>query len=550
MRVVAPAADTGSGPTLTCAASTQYTYSAWVYSQTGGQFYLQLSDGIDQGLAGPTVTVPAGVWTRLVATGTTDTHTGRTAYIFAKQACTFWVDGVQVEAGPYATPYKHTDGATATRPGALITAPIDDNFTVEQGWIAMRVRPGWPGGAGAGPHRFFSWRTGSDNGIELYFDDSAGGTIVGNTLTAPGPVVSAVPVPYGSSYAARIEHTLVFAWTSNNLRLSLDGAAFVSTIRHAVPIIALSDFTLGRFSYAGVQWADSEILWFAAGRGQLSDGDVDILHDFGNSGPFSTHQIPGDATFYWSADSAVAETDFWTQQEFPETGTGMTPFQPTLPEEGQFTEAELTFIEEEPPGLFPDNQDSNFGWIIRHHFSNFIQDLADDQLTIYNERFVETSVAFLDQWEKEVGLPPNPIGVDIALRRQAVMGRLQRGPFTRPRRNEIIERYIQATFGNPILLVPEGVALVAGGTPLYSESGIVGVLYNVVEDQQNYHYSVNISVATDPNLAAMAYELERITPAGITFDIIRGSILTYGERQILYPTYQDVFDAGKTYETE
>ncbi len=77
-------------------ALTEYTYGAWVKCNTGGFFNVQLSDGIDQGLQSPWIQIPAGEWTFLTWTGTTDTHTGRAFYVQAQQACTFFVDGATV----------------------------------------------------------------------------------------------------------------------------------------------------------------------------------------------------------------------------------------------------------------------------------------------------------------------------------------------------------------------------------------------------------------------------------------------------------------------
>jgi len=195
-----------------------------------------------------------------------------------------------------------------------------------------------------------------------------------------------------------------------------------------------------------------------------------------------------------------------------------TPNQPTLPPEGQFSEAELIFMDESPPGLFPQNQDSNFGYIIRKIFSDLSQDVANWQDILYNEHFVETSERFLDQWEIEMGLAPNPSAA-ISDRRAAVLARIQRGPFTRTRRNSTIERYVQTTFGTPIQLVPQGVPIPTGGIPIYGEAADLSSLYEVIEDQPNFHYTVWISSTNTPDVAALTAELKRITPAGISFDI-------------------------------
>jgi hypothetical protein len=196
-----------------------------------------------------------------------------------------------------------------------------------------------------------------------------------------------------------------------------------------------------------------------------------------------------------------------------------TPHQPVLPAEVRFTEAEFIFMDESPAGLFPENQNSNFGFIIRKIFCDLAQNISDWQNTLYNEKFVETSTQFLDQWEIEVGLPPNPADQSISDRRANVLSRLQHGPFTRTRRKNIVERYVRTTFGNPIQLVPAGVAMVSGGVPIYGESGDVSTLYLIVENIPGFSYLVWIASTNTPDLVALTAELKRITPAGISFTI-------------------------------
>jgi len=204
-----------------------------------------------------------------------------------------------------------------------------------------------------------------------------------------------------------------------------------------------------------------------------------------------------------------------------ETIFSPTPNQPSLPAEIQFTEAELVFLDESPAGLFPENQDSNFGFAIRKIFSDRIQDIANWQDRLYNEHFVQTSEQFLDQWEIEVGLPPNPpeLVIPVQNQRAAVLSRIQRGPFTRKRRDDIIRRYVETTFGNPIQLVPQGVPIDLGGIPIYGEAADVTSLYLVVEHQTTFSYTVWIALTNTPNLQSLTRELKRITPAGISFNI-------------------------------
>jgi hypothetical protein len=196
-----------------------------------------------------------------------------------------------------------------------------------------------------------------------------------------------------------------------------------------------------------------------------------------------------------------------------------TPHQPVLPDEVTFTEAELVFMDESPPGLFPENQDSNFGFIIRKIFSDLAQDIANWQDIIYNEHFVNTSSRFLDQWEIELDLPAQPPGYTMEARRAAVTARIQRGPFTRGRRDELIRKYVQSTYGTVIQLVPQGVPIDATGVPIYGEAADTSSLFQVFEDQPNFQYTVWIAATNSPNLADLTRELKRITPAGIRFTI-------------------------------
>lgn len=201
----------------------------------------------------------------------------------------------------------------------------------------------------------------------------------------------------------------------------------------------------------------------------------------------------------------------------------MALIQPTLPVEGVFTSAELDFMENSPPGLFPDNQDSNFG-LLRKLITDRTEELIDQQTTLYNERFVDTATEFLDEWERAVDLPINSASLSVIQRRQNVLGRLARGAFTRTRRAQLVEKFITATFGDPIQLTPAGVPLTTAGVPLYTEATDVTPLYRIVEDIPNFHYQVRIKDTVLLDLVGLTRELNRITPAHYSFDIVQVAI--------------------------
>jgi hypothetical protein len=196
-----------------------------------------------------------------------------------------------------------------------------------------------------------------------------------------------------------------------------------------------------------------------------------------------------------------------------------TPFQPTLPVEGEFSDAEIAFIEDSPPGLFPENQDSNFGYIIRKGFTDEIQILSTQQQTIYNERFVATSQTYLSMWELEVGLPVAPTNLTIPQRRNTILSHLRKGPFTRSRRAATVENFITATFGESASFGTGGIVLVSAGVPLYSGLTSLTNTYQVVENIAGYSYDVRILNSITVDQVALIRELTRITPAGISFTI-------------------------------
>lgn len=198
----------------------------------------------------------------------------------------------------------------------------------------------------------------------------------------------------------------------------------------------------------------------------------------------------------------------------------MTDFQPNLPEPTTPTEAESSFLEDQPYGILPANQDSNLG-LFRRIFTDQLQQAIDQLSLMYAEKFVSTSVEFLDEHEKSVGLPPNPTNISLNQRRERVLARLRKGPFSRARRRALVEGYILATFGQPIQLTPAGVEfpLDGSGLQLFAESGALDNFIRIYEFIQNYSYLVKIASSVTPDLLGLTRELLRITPAGISFTI-------------------------------
>lgn len=190
--------------------------------------------------------------------------------------------------------------------------------------------------------------------------------------------------------------------------------------------------------------------------------------------------------------------------------------QPTLPNPVPLTDMEQAYLEDEPGGLFPPNQDSNFGQY-RKILTETFQDVANQIELLLNENFVNTSTEFLSFHEEEAGLP-SLLGETIQYRQSRVRARIQKGMFTRSRRNAVIESFIAATAGSP--------AVIGGGIPIGSGvalySGTIGDpknYYKVTEDIINFYYYVYIDESIGVDMMGLNTELERITPGGIGFQI-------------------------------
>lgn len=214
--------------------------------------------------------------------------------------------------------------------------------------------------------------------------------------------------------------------------------------------------------------------------------------------------------------------------------------QPTLPPEGIYGDVEKFIIAESPPWLWPENQDSNFGFL-RRIISLPKQDAVDTLAILWSEMFLTTSEELLGRWERQLGLPESPAGWSISKRKWVAKNRARRDPFTIQRRVDLVWYFIAETLGTPITLRDYGVPLSEEGLELRNEMALdpygfdVGVplfnigvelsddgiplsgqsIFTIIENVSNFSYEVRIlnTYALDP---ALERELQWMTPAGIT----------------------------------
>lgn len=190
-------------------------------------------------------------------------------------------------------------------------------------------------------------------------------------------------------------------------------------------------------------------------------------------------------------------------------------YQPRLPLPVPLSPFEVAYIDESPPGFWPQNQDSNFG-VHRKVFCDQLVNVANQLQLLINESFPGTSTQFLAFWEFMLGLPLAPVGFTLFHRQQIVQSRFIRGPFTHTMLRAVIEPFIIATFG-PAISIGVGIPIGAG-LPLYSGvSGDVRQYYTIVDSPTNFTYWIFIDSRVTVDSTYFAQELNRINPAGYTY---------------------------------
>lgn len=169
-----------------------------------------------------------------------------------------------------------------------------------------------------------------------------------------------------------------------------------------------------------------------------------------------------------------------------------------IPLEGAYSDIERNWIDNEPPGLFPEDQNSYWGQV-RKVFSDYLQTQADLLTTWWNN--LDPRAVGLDdipEWEYELGIPFAAAGRTLAQRRQFVLSRYQQGAFTRTRRKNIVEAFIVATFGDSIIFDAFGVAFTVGGIPFGSGSFSLPGTYTIRENgPYGKNYLVNGNFETN-----------------------------------------------------
>lgn len=188
-----------------------------------------------------------------------------------------YIDGCQTEAGRISTPFTLTSRAVGRI--RLPASLIDES----RAWVALRLRMGWgnavePGG-GSGFPSFFEWRDDSSNRLSLYYVEGSNQLALERVNAG-----SSTARLLAQALAAGDLVTLIIAWTPTQVRLSVNGAAFVVTNGANIPTIAATTFDLGT-NTLGAALINSTYLWAITGRGTLGDAQAAAIHANGNTDP-------------------------------------------------------------------------------------------------------------------------------------------------------------------------------------------------------------------------------------------------------------------------
>lgn len=289
-----------------------YIGSAWVRTPTtrNMDIFVRESGGVQPSAQSSTqVSVPANTWVRITHSRTIVQNDRTSIQLLvvpdtgaASAGETFYVDGAQLELSPIPTPVVFTDGATQTRGAARIQLPIL-GITPSQGWIAIRVRPEFnstDAPYGASRVGLFSFGAGDANNRLSFGFDTATDTWAARRVSG-GTIDDLFSSAQGFGAGAAL-YTLVFQWTPTQIKMSINGSAFLSAASTHIPTVA--DTTVDIGSIGGAQQFDGEIKWFAMGLGTLTDVDVTRIGTFGDTDHLP-QDFPGSPQMSWFANTSA-----------------------------------------------------------------------------------------------------------------------------------------------------------------------------------------------------------------------------------------------------
>lgn len=332
----APGAVANEGFTLRAdlAAADQYTgslaqFSVWLKGAVGGE-QLSITASIHHTDTTTKTGTPSNItltneWARYsVSLTPTVAKTADRLLLFvgtrvgATTAFSCYADGVQFEKqGTIPTPYLNTEGATATREKSYVQAPGGpDLLDVDVGWVAFRVRMGWPSSTAwsTGDVFLWDWVASTNQRMSLYYD------VTNHQWKFDRHDFGGQIVAVADSFEEGYERIIIATWDSGNVKLSIGGAPFTSAVAATSPIIDSARLPyLGASSDGGLPPAVGgffcgNIDWYGCSSAKtLTDADA---AEIASRAPFDPAPqvfsfdigLPDLKTMTWSADDLTVDT--------------------------------------------------------------------------------------------------------------------------------------------------------------------------------------------------------------------------------------------------
>lgn len=208
------------------------------------------------------------------------------------QAATLTSSGVTYNSDSSAT-LSRTQQSKIQVPGQLINST--------QSWVAVRMKMGFAANTSLSPDPIIWDMSELDpSDLFVYFDVGSDRfrIIRRKSASSGGYVYSAT-----QTFTAGTTLTVVGAWTSGGVKISVNGGPFLSATSSPNTIPAAAPFLIGSSLQQGSgRQPNSDYYWVAAGTGTLSDADALTMHGFGNNDR-ALGQYPGSPVFLWHATS-------------------------------------------------------------------------------------------------------------------------------------------------------------------------------------------------------------------------------------------------------
>jgi hypothetical protein len=255
---------------------TKYTWGAWIKGTSGTRCRIYAVDSTSANL-GQTPFTCNGDWMYMSVTFTAtanNNHSLRIGQTTTGTTLTYFIDGAMLEAHATATPYKHTDGGTATRNAARVQYAAS-GIDVTQGFVAAELRMGWNSasglGNGTGTPRLFDWTLDANNYLRCYYSEANQEWVLERKAAGTGSTVA-----FPNEFVRRQRVVVAAAWTATTLRLSVNGFPFVESANMNIPSGLPVNFDFG--SSAGTaQHIGADKKWLSFGTGTLDDEDARTL---------------------------------------------------------------------------------------------------------------------------------------------------------------------------------------------------------------------------------------------------------------------------------